>query len=417
MPHTHPHRRRGRRRLAWALGAMIALTAIAALPAAANPPDAFSWTIAKTADTTEVTLGPGQSVTVNYEVTVTPTGSPGATTDSCIEVVDSIADLLGTVCADDGATTFEYSVTFGPFEECEDREIENVASFVTADTGTTGEASSTFTVLCPRPAPNERTYHWQIRKTVSQPTVTLQPGQSTTVTYSVTVESTGFTDSDPEAAETVEVDECVEVSDSQVGVLGTVCVDDEPKTFTYTVTVGPYATCGPRTVDNTAFFAGNDTGSGGQATVALDVDVQCSGGCTRTIGYWKTHAGFGPQADVVTPLLPVVLGTPGGPKSVAVTTAATAVQLLSFNGSNNVFAPSNGINKLYAQLLAAKLNGLNGAATTSVAATIAAADAFLATNDSTSWSGLSKAQKNGVLAWMDELDRYNNGLGEAGHCD
>ena len=114
MPHTHSPRRRGWRRLVWALAATIALTATAALPAAANPPDAFSWTIAKTADTTEVTLGPAQTVTVNYEVTVTPTGSPGATTDSCIEVEDSIAEHLGTVCADDGATTFEYSVSFGP---------------------------------------------------------------------------------------------------------------------------------------------------------------------------------------------------------------------------------------------------------------------------------------------------------------
>ena len=116
-------------------------------------------------------------------------------------------------------------------------------------------------------------------------------------------------------------------------------------------------------------------------------------GCTRTIGYWKTHAGFGPQADAVTPLLPILLGSAGGAKTLNVTTAAFAVQLLEMKGSNNVSAASNGINKLYAQLLGTKLNGASGADITAVSATIAAADAFLATNNSLSWSGLSNAQQ------------------------
>ena len=76
-----------------------------------------------------------------------------------------------------------------------------------------------------------------------------------------------------------------------------------------------------------------------------------------------------------------------------VTTAAFAVQLLEMKGSNNVSAASNGINKLYAQLLGTKLNGASGADISSVSATIAAADAFLASNNSLSWSGLSNAQK------------------------
>lgn len=137
-------------------------------------------------------------------------------------------------------------------------------------------------------------------------------------------------------------------------------------------------------------------------------------GCTLTIGYWKTHAGFGPQADVVTPLLPIWLGTPGGAESYQVTTAAMAVDFLSQNAYGD---QSNGITKLYAQLLGAKLNGENGADLTDVAAVIAAADAFLANNNYLDWEGLSDADKDMVLGWHDMLDDYNNGLIGPIHCE
>jgi len=140
-------------------------------------------------------------------------------------------------------------------------------------------------------------------------------------------------------------------------------------------------------------------------------------GCTVTIGFFRNHAGFtGHNPDVITALLPQFLGSGGG-KTITVTTATQAVSLLSFNGSNGVFEASNGINKLYAQLLAAKLNIAGGANGSAVALTIAAADAFLATHNSTDWKGLSKSQKQMVLDWMSTLDSYNNGVIGPGHCD
>lgn len=135
-------------------------------------------------------------------------------------------------------------------------------------------------------------------------------------------------------------------------------------------------------------------------------------GCTYTIGYWKTHAGGqGNNPDVVTALLPISLG------SLQVTTAAQAISILSMEGSNGVKDASNGINKLYAQLLGAKLNIANGSAPAAVASVIADADAFLTTHDSTSWASLTKAEKQQVLDWMTTLDNYNNGLIGPGHCD
>ena len=134
-------------------------------------------------------------------------------------------------------------------------------------------------------------------------------------------------------------------------------------------------------------------------------------GCTRTIGYWKNHAGFGPQDDVVTPLLPVWLGTAAGAKSVSVTSAAQAVGLLDKSDD-----ASNGINKLYAQLLAAKLNIASGANGSAVSQAIAQADTFLATHAAADWQSLSAAERQSVLAWMSTLDDYNNGRIGPGHC-
>jgi uncharacterized repeat protein (TIGR01451 family) len=151
-----------------------------------------------------------------------------------------------------------------------------------------------------------------------------------------------------------------------------------------------------------------------------DVEVECPGDqCTLTIGFWKTHTGFnGNNEDLVSDLLPIDLGTPAGAKTLHVTTAQKAVDVLKFKGSNGVAAASNGINKLYAQLLGAKLTIASGLDDGSaVQATINAADAFLATHNSGDWSSLTKAQKNQVLAWASTLDQYNNGIIGPGHCD
>lgn len=137
-------------------------------------------------------------------------------------------------------------------------------------------------------------------------------------------------------------------------------------------------------------------------------------GCTFTIGYWKNHAGFGPQADMVSGLLPVWLGTAEGAQSLHVTTAAMAVDVLV---QKTYGRPSNGITKLYAQLLGAKLNIATGAGYSDVDDIIAAADEFLAEHDWMDWDGLSIGDRNMVLNWHDMLDDYNNGLIGPGHCD
>lgn len=138
-----------------------------------------------------------------------------------------------------------------------------------------------------------------------------------------------------------------------------------------------------------------------------------TGGCTYSKGYWKNHAGFGPQADVVTPFLPIWLGDDGGAMSMAVTDAQTAVNVLQQKTYGD---PSNGITKLYAQLLAAKLNIANGAGMVDIADVVSDADAFLAAHDWMDWGNLEMTQKHEVLSWKDMLDDYNNGIIGPGYC-
>jgi len=142
-------------------------------------------------------------------------------------------------------------------------------------------------------------------------------------------------------------------------------------------------------------------------------------GCTLTIGYYMNHAGLGhgKQVDEVTPLIEkagctIYLGDKDGTKSVKVCTAAEAKNLLDRQGNS-----ANGINRLYAQLLAAKLNILGGASDDAVADTIAAADAFLADHCADDWDGLSAEEQQDVNEWQSTLDSYNNGMIGPGHCD
>ena len=140
-------------------------------------------------------------------------------------------------------------------------------------------------------------------------------------------------------------------------------------------------------------------------------------GCTLTIGFWKKHAGFSPQPDMVSALLPIWLGDEGGAKSINVTTNLMAVQFLS----QHVYgSPENGITKLYAQLLGAKLNIASGAGYMAVSDIIDAADAFLADHNWTDWDALVEAESplvDSVNYWHGMLDDYNNGYIGPGHCD
>ncbi len=155
---------------------------------------------------------------------------------------------------------------------------------------------------------------------------------------------------------------------------------------------------------------------GGETDLTWDLGLcmEMETGCTRTPGYWKTHAGFGPQADVVTQYLPIWLGTGAG-KSVQVTDAAMAVAILDYKYAEA--KASNGILKLYRNLLAAKLNVAAGTSGAALGTAVADADAFLAMFNSADWASLSRQNRAKVLNWASLFDQYNNGCIGPGHCE
>jgi phosphoketolase len=75
------------------------------------------------------------------------------------------------------------------------------------------------------------------------------------------------------------------------------------------------------------------------------------------------------------------------------------------------------VNKLYSQMLAAKLNIFRGASPAAINSILSAADTFLATNNSADWNAMNKNAKQQVNNWASTFDQYNNGQIGPGHCD
>jgi hypothetical protein len=199
------------------------------------------------------------------------------------------------------------------------------------------------------------------------------------------------------------VDECVDVSDSLMGLLGTVCAGTETSfTFTYSLTIGPFDVCGDYDVPNVASFLSNDTGATGSAAWNVDVSVPCAGGCSLTPGYWKTHSSYGPAPyDATWASL--------GEDTTFFLSGQTYYQVLwtSPSGGNAYYILAHAY-------IAAVLNDLNGADTSAVSSQIAHAAALFAIYTPT--STLSRAVRADFIATAGILDNYNNGLIGPGHC-
>jgi hypothetical protein len=146
----------------------------------------------------------------------------------------------------------------------------------------------------------------------------------------------------------------------------------------------------------------------------LVVPAPAETGCTHGLGYWKNHAGFGKQEDKVSSFLPIWLGTAGGAMSLEVASSDQVVQVLQMMVYGH---PSNGITKLYARLLTAKLNLASGAYSPEADALVQEIDAYLADTGWNDWDGLSNEDAQNIAAWRTELQRYNGGELGPGSCD
>jgi len=339
----------------------------------------WTWTIDKTGDETSLTLDEGQSFVVDYEVTLGATSVDG-----------------------DWRVTGQIEVANPhPTEDMELTSVTDVAGGITAD------------VTCPSltvPAGGILTCTYD---TGAQDSPTNPFGATNTAT--ATLGGTGWTGTAPivfPTTPTSETDECVTVTDSVTGELGTVCADALPVTFTYPLTVGPYARCGSYELENVAELVTNDNAETDSDNHVVAVDVPCPAGCTLTQGYWKTHSGYGPAPYDETWAL------------------IDEDKTFFFSGKSYytvLWTPPQGGNAYYIlahQYIAAELNMLDGAAVPA-AVQKAFADATTWFNNSSHTppyvAGLKgkvgKDVRDGLIAWAGTLASYNEGDLGPGHCD
>ncbi|MGC4063733.1 MAG: hypothetical protein QM784_03645 [Polyangiaceae bacterium] len=200
-------------------------------------------------------------------------------------------------------------------------------------------------------------------------------------------------------------DECVVVSDSRIEMpLGELCADDELLAFAYSMDLGPYACGNDQLFENTASLVTNDTKTLRSDSAVVSVDVPCPIGCTLTPGYWKTHSAYGPAPEDETWKL-----LADGPDTPFFSSGMSYYRVL--------WTPPKGGNAYFIlarAYIAAKLNGLNGADTGSVASIFDEATQWFERIKQT--TQLCAADRARLLWLASRLDEYNNGKVGPGHC-
>ncbi|RKT45777.1 hypothetical protein [Thiocapsa rosea] len=343
---------------------------------------AWTWEIDKSADQTELTLMPGQApFTVNYSVDVDATPTDGEWAVSGLITIDNI----GTIPANIASVT------------------DVVSDGIAADV----DCGVTFPYSLPADDSLECTY------STGLPDASDRVNTATVTATNATEPFTATADVLFSETPTNESDECIDVTDTNVPPLGTVCADEAPKTFLYSLTFGTEGAdvvleCGETIHINTAAFLTNDTETTGSADWTVTANVECEFGCTLTQGYWKTHSEFGkaPYDDNWANL-------PSGASTPFFLSGQTYYQVF--------WTPPAGGNVYYSlahQWIAAELNVLNGASIPDdvLAAWKDAKKNFFKVYTPAQAAGLKGAVKSKWQGIASVLDGYNNGRTGPGHC-
>ena len=324
----------------------------------------WTWGIHKSADQSSLTLSEGQQFPVNYEVQVIGTLNESYTVTGEITVRNTSSETVTITGVNDSLGDVDCRVTF-PY-------------MLPPDTAFGCTYSGTSDVQAQE--------------------------NTATVTYGVSGTNSVTTALDWSGVTIPETDECVSVSDDLGGALGTVCRGSQ--TFSYPVTIGPYAECGSYEVSNTASFVTNDTATGDSSTWVVDVEVPCQTGCTLTPGYWKTHSSFGPAPYDDT------WATIGeGTTFFHSGQSYYGVLWTNPSGGNAYYILANAY-------IAAELNNLNGADFSAAQSAFDAATALFddPSNTPESIGSLKGHARDAWLSLATTLDSYNNGLIGPGHC-
>jgi hypothetical protein len=348
--------------------------------AVASTVNSYSWTIDKVGDKTDLTILTGQSANVNYQVTGSPTRSQAITARGVITIENPYPEGLL---------------------------VETVTDTLS------GDIPAVVTCTLPHTIPAFGTFTCDY-------TATLPNGDPRTNTAKV--KTNGYENIVPSEPLPVvfepptDVGECITINDDRyigVGEPWTVCAGDPTRTVSYTMTLGPYPTCGDVQFKNIASFVAIDTGATGSKSWTVTIHVTGCG-CTLTQGYWKTHTmteGGVKKYDDTWNLV-----GPKGENEIFFKSGQTWYQVL-----NN---PGKGGNVYYIlakQYIAARLNQLAGAGSTPevTEALNWAQTRFFEIYTPAQAGDLKKFDKkirDKATAIASLLDRYNNGLIGPGHC-
>lgn len=348
------------------------------------------WSITKISEPVTLTLEMNQTAPVNYSVTVDTDGAAvesawvvtgTITVNNPCAVTAPIADIVDVILPTPNITATLACEEDVPFELPAG---DTLLCEYAAELPDASERLNTVTVMQDSPAEEER-------GVAPEPEVL-----AITATADVR-----FTDGEP-----VEIDECVDVSDSVGGPLGTVCATDQlPRAFTYARTVGPFAECGSQAVTNTATMTTTDTLATTSITHTLAIAIQCRG-CVYSHGYWKTHADK--QSNKYDEAWDMAGAS--GPDTVFYKSGITWLAALDTPVGGNAY------HILAQQFAAAKLNLWNSAAATKeVNEAVATAEAYFAENPPLPEP--ANPQRAELVAIATLLDKYNNGEIGPPHCE
>lgn len=372
----------------------------------------YAWEIDKSADQSELTLAEGQVFTVNYTVAVGRAGDPGYT-DSDWAVSGSItvhnpAPIAAEITK--LADLIDSPIVFGP-------DIEATVTCPT-DVSFPYELASGATLECTYSASAAEEATANPFGNLNTATATLRNFEYNSDGEGDAAGSTDF--SGVAAVEfstpTIEIDECIDVSDTNVGSLGTICANAAPAIFSYAYDIGPYEACGDYTVENTASFVTNDQGATGENNWNISVNVPCGGGCTLSPGYWKTHnesfhGGASKKADPTWQLI-----QPSAENSVFFLSGQSWYDVLWTPPRGNVYYI------LARAYIAAYLNVINvdnentadaSAVSTELAAALTLFNTYTPAQAAT-LKGKNRKPWNDLASTLDD---FNNGIIGPGKCD
>ena len=236
----------------------------------------YHWSIDKSSATTSLTLGAGETFLATYDVKVDMTGSTDS--NQAVSGAIHVSNVGNPIAATINSVSDVVSPAIAASVSC------GVAFPYTLAAG--GTLNCTYSVALPDTTTRTNTAT-AVRQNYSYSYLLVAtPAGTTSKSGTAAVDFAGATIN--------QVDECVAVTDTFAGALGTVCfgVDALPKVFHYSRLIGPFdgSVCGtPINIDNTATFVANDTGATGSDGHRIVVTIRCGEGCTP--GFWQGGLG------------------------------------------------------------------------------------------------------------------------------